>query len=336
MRSGARRDGHGLARRQHAVALHAVEDHAHRQLPRAVGDLDARAARQHERTRGERVRRHERHAERLHAPVQHRPAGREAVAGRARGRADDHGVAGQLAEVDAVDVPAEPRDAPLHVARDHDVVDGQAAALPRSLDLHGRELHGAQLARQRTAHGGLQLIGLRGREKADAPEVDAEDGDAAARHLLQRAQDGAVATEHDDQIGLGDVAAGRQQLDARLVGEARDHGRGIARRPAGLQGHAAHVEAVSRRHRAAAVADRPGRSAASGWSLETMCRKNSRLPAGPGWPLSQAPSTTPPASAATPAIRSSTATCTPASRTTPRRASPRPASNCGLTSGSRR
>ncbi len=202
---------------------------AHGQLARAVGDLDARAARQHERARSERVRRDERHADRLDAPVQHRPAGRERVARRARGRAHDHGVAGELAEVDAVDVPAEARDAALHVARDDDVVDGQADALARALDLDGRELHDAELARERAPHGRLELVGLGRREKADAAEVDAEDGHALARDLLQRAQDGAVAAEHDHEVGLGDIGVGRQQLDAGLGREARDALGGVAR-----------------------------------------------------------------------------------------------------------
>ena len=42
---------------------------------------------------------------------------------------------------------------PVHVARDDDVVDGEADALAPALDLHGRELDDLQLAGERAAHG---------------------------------------------------------------------------------------------------------------------------------------------------------------------------------------
>ena len=81
-------------------------------------------------------------------------------------------------------------------------------ALSLALDLDGRELDHAQLARERPPHGRLELVRLRGREKPDAAEVDAEHRDAAAGHLLQRAQHRAVAAEHDHEVGAAASASG--------------------------------------------------------------------------------------------------------------------------------
>ena len=104
-----------------------------------------------------------------------------------------------------------------------------AGRLSPALGLHGRELHDAELPGERAPHGRLELARLGRREKADAAEVDAEDRHAAARHLLQGAQDGAVAAEHDHEVGVRDVGVRRQQLDAGLGRQARDDGR--RRRP---------------------------------------------------------------------------------------------------------
>ena len=96
--------------------------------------------------------------------------------------------------------------------------------------------------------------------KPTRPKLTPKTGTPLPGHLLQGAQHGAVAAEHDHEVGLRDVGVGRQQLDARLGREARDDVGGVAGAAARLQRHAAHGEAVRRRHRAAAVADRPGRS----------------------------------------------------------------------------
>ncbi len=48
----------------------------------------------------------------------------------------------------------------------------------------------------------LEPVDARGREEADAAVVDREDGCLGADHLVQRAQHGAVAAEHDDDVGV--------------------------------------------------------------------------------------------------------------------------------------
>ncbi len=141
------------------------------------------------------------------------------------------GVAGQLAEVDAVDVPAEARDAALDVARDDDVVDGERRrARPRARPGRSRaRRRGARPASARrtavSSSPGSAVV-----RKPTRPKLTPKTGTPRAGHLLQRAQHGAVAAEHDHEVGLRDVGVGRQQLDARLGREARDDARRRRRR----------------------------------------------------------------------------------------------------------
>ena len=223
------------------------------------------------------------------------PAGREPVARRARRGADDHRVTGQLAEVDAVDVPAQARDAPLEVAGDDDVVHGHPGAHAVALHLDRRELDHLQLAGERAPHRGLELVRLRRREESDAAEVDAEDGHAAPGHRAA-ARAGQSRRRRARSRGRPPRSRPRAAPRRRLPRPAGRRAPSPLRRPGATsapRGALSGAQATASRSSGRGSAGAP---AASGWSRETMLRKNSRLPAGPGWPLSQAPRTTPPAS----------------------------------------
>ena len=85
----------------------------------------------------------------------------------------------------------------------------------------------------------------------------------------------------------------------------------------------------------AASIRRSSSSGSEGSSLAIRWTTNSRFPFGPGWPESTSPATrAPQPSAASRRTREDALACTAGSRTTPRGASARPASNCGLTSTS--
>ena len=210
-------------------------------------------------------------------------------------------------------------------------------ALAVALHLDGRELDDLRSspASART-HGRLELVGLGGREKADAAEVDGEDGDAAARHGLQGAQDGAVATEHDHEVGLRHLGL-RQQLDARLGGQARDAPLRVAGGPAGAQDGTAHCHALRRRHRAAAEARSAGALDGLGVVARDDVEEELAVAGRAGMAALAGAEHDAARLARRPRRRAPAPRCEwPGSRTTPRRTSLRPASNCGFTSGSTR
>ena len=148
---------------------------------------------------------------------------------------------------------------------------------------------------------GVQLVAVHRRQEADPPEVDPEDRDPAPKGRAQRAQHGAVAAEHDEEVEVA-VLEG-SDLDAcgaRGLLDPLDSG----------------VDGVG----AALRGDDPDpadalvQAAASASARET---KNSRLPFGPRTGDSATPRTRAPHSGARATTASTTRRCTSGSRTTP-------------------
>ena len=305
-------------------------------LARAVRDLDARPRGSTSGRAVERVRRHERHAQGLDAPVHHRAAGREAVAGRARGRGDDDAVAAELAQIDAVDLPAEAGHAAVRSLETRTSLTAVAERC-RALDSTVGSSTTRSWPASARVDGGLELVRSAVVRKPTRPKLTPKTGTPRAGHLLQRAQHRAVAAEHQHQVGAGCASRRRGSTSTPRLGRQAPR-RARAASPAAPR---AACSAMRRTRSgsgdgvASAGARSRGRAGGIGWSLETMCRKNSRLPAGPGWPDAHGTQHDP---AGVLAVAGDALEHGRAGPPGPARrragASPRPASNCGLTSGS--
>ena len=198
--------------------------------------------------------------------------------------------------------------------------------------------------------------------KPDVPEVDAEQRRGAAAHELGRAQDRAVAAEHDDEFEVVRLDVRRAERTApsrsgtyamhvvalRRPGEHRGQ-----RRPRCSCWHTS-TAAVERALRPVCATTRKCRASAHASSrllsvvgdpLDPFCRIRARGRAEPDEVLVIAG---PPAigeerTPAVPSPRSQAAQSTPmtasarrpASRTMPSRIPPRPTSNCGFTSSTK-
>ena len=205
-----------------------------------------------------------------------------------------------------VDRDVEPADARERTARHDEVVERDVAlavdrvAVAQDDPLEGHPLGDLVLAGSDVLEHGPEVAGLRLREEADLAEVDAEDRDVDLGHGPDGPQEGAVATEHHERVGRGqlpqqdvdvvgrcmplrDVAhlapAGRPRaefdgrLDRRVVGEADP-----------LDGHAGEPVAVGSSAGGCSggvvtVAMRPAMSAQPGPGARST--RNSRLPCGP-------------------------------------------------------
>ena len=147
--------------------------------------------------------------------VEDRAAGRERIAGRAGRAGDDEAVGDERGEVRVVDGDVEPADPRQRAARDDDVVEGDVARVVDRLRRRagsGPRAPSARRSRSRPStilpRTCLELAGLGLRQEADLAEVDAEDRDVDLGHGANRAQERAVATEHDEGVGRG-AARGR-------------------------------------------------------------------------------------------------------------------------------
>ena len=121
---------------------------------------------------------------------------------------------------------------PSEALDDDDVVHGDGASV-RVLELERRQLDDVVLAREDAPEPSLEVSSAHRAEKADAAEVDADDRNARPEEARERAQDGAVAAEHDREVGghcvRARVDAVLRRLLVRCTGARR---RAPARRPA--------------------------------------------------------------------------------------------------------
>ena len=267
----------------------------------------------HQRPRGERVRRDERHHEALHAPGQDGAAVGEVVARRARGRRQHEAVAAHRPRLLAVDRVGELGHALARATVDRDVVDRRLRALWR-LQRERRERQHLEVAGQRALECAGQvavLVGVDGGQEADLAVVDGEDRHARARVAAQGAQDGAVAAQRHTQLdvvaerGVEDEAvAGREPVLARLLGvEAQQHALALGGLDEGAQGLGGLCRAGMGEHGGGAGARGHGSTSRARASRSDRARRApasashtnvSRLPFGPGRPDEAKPSTAAP------------------------------------------
>ena len=200
-----------------------------------------------------------------------------------------------------------------------------------------------ELTAERPHEAHLELVRLHRAEEADTPEVDADHGDARAEGRAEGAEHRPVASEYDDELGVGWVAVRLQavargllrphdEVDAGVPGDPQEPVHAVA----DLAGPPVRDERGPRHGRRAAYPTaasirRSSSSGSEGVSLAIRWTTNSRFPFGPGWPESTTPATRAPHEAADAQNARSTRRCTSGSRTTPFGASARPASNWGLT-----
>src|SRR5829696_2731770 len=236
----------------------AVDEHARREVGRPVVDDEVAAATDDERAGMERVRRDERRHHRVEPPDEDGAAVREVVGGGAGRSRADQAVARLYSESLAADRVAELDHPPERGAGDDGVVDGDAA-LRVQLHVERRELDHLVVAGERPPHAGLELVVPDRRQEPDAPEVDAEDGDAGAEEGRERAQHRAVAAEDDREVRAGrppGCVAVADELDA---GVGRDRLQPLER-PRHALGAAVREDgsALNRRRRRSTSRSRPG------------------------------------------------------------------------------
>ena len=193
---------------------------------------------------------------------------------------------------------------------------------PAAAHAQGRQRADLEVAGQSAPQAVFELLGLGRREKADRAEVDAEDRDVGAGERAQRAQDRAVAAEHDRDVDLELAEVGHRRdgagpgdawsapvsivVEDQLAVDARPRPRAGGRAPARrcslrevmCDDRGAHawmiLATAARRPPHAACSRLPRRS-----RLVSASQRNaSRLPAGPGRPDEQAPSTAKPIASA--------------------------------------
>ena len=218
------------------------------------------------------MRRHERDRHCVEPPDEDRPAVREVVRGRPRGRRADQPVAGNRPEFLAADRPAELDHPPERRARHDHVVDRR----PRSaagLRLQHGQLDNRVVAGKRAPEPLLERVGVHRGQEAHAPEVDPDHGHAHPEEALQRPQHRPVPAKHDGQVGslkvavvapeivLVELLVRKQQLDSPLVGEPAEplERRADRLRPAvGDHGGALHVSGLNLRSSSRAHREAPG------------------------------------------------------------------------------
>src|SRR5690348_5716767 len=135
--------------------------------------------------------------------MQDRPARRQVVGRRAGGGRDDDAVGGGGVVEVAVNLHANVDHARLRAAHQHHIVERE---MPLAPPIHGQLglQHGAlvhpvvagKVKRQLLLYfGRLQL-----RQEADAPEIDAEDGNLLRRAQPRDREDGAIAAQHQQRV----------------------------------------------------------------------------------------------------------------------------------------
>src|SRR5581483_9481841 len=288
--------------------------------------------------------------EALDAPGEHGAAVGEVVAGGAGRRRRDQPVAADVADLLAGDAVGELGHRVGRPARERDVVQGRRR--PPG-DLEPRHLEHLELARERAAEAGRELLALDRRQEPDPPEVHGEHRHRGSSVPLQAAQDGAVAAEHEAEAGVvGEGVHDRQPVDhPQLLGLVGGADEAPAGGPRGFRGRAHRLDlrrgavgkedrSPRRRRRRHAVAQGStsriaASRAASGRPPMTQWMNVSRLPFGPASPDGAKPAGSRPAPCAARAAAASASRRLAAERTTPplptRRGS---SSNWGLTSAS--
>ena len=176
---------HALARRQRAAGLAVERDQQIVGPARHRLDHDPVGGRHDQRPDGERVRRDRRDDDRLDAGHHDRPAGAQAVGGRAGGRGDDDAVGAVGADVLALDEDVDPHHAGDAALVHRDVVHRELADPVVALAvLDGGLQRLAPLDHVAAGHQrverGVEGVAGGGGEEPDPAEVDAEDGDLAA------------------------------------------------------------------------------------------------------------------------------------------------------------
>jgi hypothetical protein len=171
----------------------------HRDLDAAiVGDRDGAV--------GQRVRRHRHEQERRKLRREDGTAGRQRIGRGPRGRRDDDAVGAHGVREPAVDGDGALDHAAERAAVDHDVVEGERilarAAGPLDRDGEQRspllDVPALEHGGERLGHAGERDIG----EKAEASLVDADQRHVEGRELAAERQHGAVAADHDGEVGV--------------------------------------------------------------------------------------------------------------------------------------
>ena len=250
------------------------------------------------------------------------------------GRRADHPVARHDAEILAADRPRELDHPPERRARRDDVVHRRRRSrrrpAPRASAARARGSSPAKTRRRSSSRpsGAIEA------RKPTRPKLTPITGTSVPSSRASVAQDRAVAAERDREVRLAPdrrrrgrrsaAASARDALDAASCTSTAAVRRRSRRRSTGARRRASirRVEVIGE---------------ASGCSAWTRWRKNSRFPFGPGSPESTTPATCSPPTPAPPRRpRAATrrAHLRVAHDAALRRTSPRPASNCGLTSTS--
>ena len=210
-------------------------------------------------------------------------------------------------------------------------------------------------ARRAGARAPLEIGGLDLREEADLPDVDAEQRHVVLEHGPSGAKERAIATEDHEQVGAGElevkaVAVGR---GGGPVLDAMQRGPGDCLSFSATAGSLVGLKANPSRLTAPLMPRAPGRSRRgdgpspraatraarhappAGRAGTRRCRRNSRLPSGPRIGDAIAPPARVPRPARRRRRRGARGRGSRDRGRRRRRTSPRPASNCGFTSGTR-
>ncbi|MNV65639.1 hypothetical protein D3C71_1583480 [compost metagenome] len=138
--------------------------------------------------------------------MHHRPAGRQRVGRRARGRGDDQAVGALVGDEVAADFHAQLDHARSAAAVDHDIVHGQGFEHQLIAAHHARADHRPQVflvfPLQHGREGGLVIFERNVRDEAQAAMVDADQRRAVARQMAADAQHGAVAADDQAQVAI--------------------------------------------------------------------------------------------------------------------------------------
>ena len=206
-----------VARPQLAVRV-AVEVHA-RVRAAMHEDLDLRIAGDRDRPVGQRVRAHRHDREHRQRRVQDRPAGRQRVGGGAGRRRHDQAVGAQVVDELAVDAHLELDQAAVGALGDTGVVERphveQALVAPPHLGGEQQPRLGDVLAVEDRADGVEHGVERDVGEEAEPALIDADQRHVERRQRARDVEHGAVAADHDGQIG--ELAGSLQRHDLEVV-----------------------------------------------------------------------------------------------------------------------
>src|SRR5439155_19531518 len=249
----------------------------------------------------------------LDPPGEHRPAVREVVAGGTHRRGGHQAVAPHAPELLRADGVTERRHPAARPPLERDVVHADP---PLAVQLHrqGRAAQYLVIPVEGVRQALLDVLAIDGREEADGPEVEAEDGGPFLSARAQRSEDRAVAAEDEREVdrGLGvdsehppraglepvllDLGLREPDLDAALGGDLHEP----LHRVTGLLGLMVREDrdALGTAHASTRATSTSLSIPAAAPAFSAIQTNVSLLPAGPVSREGERPSTAQPSSAA--------------------------------------